>query len=133
MQDYVDYAMVIDNGTFTMKAGFSGDDAPRAFFPTVVGRLKSPKLQPPASFPKDVYVGDEALHKQRILDLRNPIERGTIVNWDDFERVWSHTFFNEMSIDPTEHCFMMTEQPLNSNKCREKSAEILFETFQVMV
>ena len=33
-------AIVIDNGCGTIKAGFAGDDAPKAIFPTVVGRLK---------------------------------------------------------------------------------------------
>ena len=31
-------AIVIDSGSGTVKAGFSGDDAPRAVFPPVVGR-----------------------------------------------------------------------------------------------
>ncbi len=31
-------ALVIDNGSGWMKAGFAGDDAPRAVFPTIVGR-----------------------------------------------------------------------------------------------
>lgn len=33
--------IVIDNGAYMMKVGFSGDDAPRAVIPTVVGRLKT--------------------------------------------------------------------------------------------
>jgi actin-related protein len=31
---------VIDNGSALIKAGFAGDDAPRAVFPSVVGRPK---------------------------------------------------------------------------------------------
>ena len=31
-------ALVLDCGTGWTKAGFAGDDAPRAVFPTVVGR-----------------------------------------------------------------------------------------------
>lgn len=31
-------AVVIDNGSGMCKAGFAGDDAPRAVFPTIVGR-----------------------------------------------------------------------------------------------
>lgn len=31
-------ALVIDNGSGMCKAGFAGDDAPRAVFPSVVGR-----------------------------------------------------------------------------------------------
>ena len=31
-------AVVIDNGSGMCKAGFAGDDAPRAVFPAIVGR-----------------------------------------------------------------------------------------------
>lgn len=31
-------AIVIDNGSGMCKAGFAGDDAPRAVFPSIVGR-----------------------------------------------------------------------------------------------
>ena len=31
-------ALVIDNGSGKCKAGFAGDDAPRAVFPSIVGR-----------------------------------------------------------------------------------------------
>ena len=33
-------AVVIDNGSGMCKAGFAGDDAPRAVFPAIVGRPK---------------------------------------------------------------------------------------------
>ena len=33
-------ALVIDNGSGMCKAGFGGDDAPRAVFPSLVGRPK---------------------------------------------------------------------------------------------
>ena len=33
-------ALVIDNGSGSCKAGFAGDDAPRAVFPSIVGRPK---------------------------------------------------------------------------------------------
>ena len=33
-------ALVCDNGTGMCKAGFAGDDAPRAVFPSIVGRAK---------------------------------------------------------------------------------------------
>lgn len=37
MEDEVQ-ALVIDNGSGMCKAGFAGDDAPRAVFPSLVGR-----------------------------------------------------------------------------------------------
>ena len=35
-------SIVLDNGSGTLKAGFAGDDSPRAVFSTVVGRPRFP-------------------------------------------------------------------------------------------
>ena len=32
-----------------------------------------------------------------------PIEHGIITNWEDMESLWSHTFMNELRVDPSEH------------------------------
>ena len=32
------YKIIVDNGSGMCKAGFAGDDAPRAVFPSIVGR-----------------------------------------------------------------------------------------------
>ena len=37
-------AVVIDNGSGMIKAGFGGDDAPRSVFQTIVGRPKVPGI-----------------------------------------------------------------------------------------
>jgi actin-related protein len=37
-------AIVLDNGSGVCKAGFAGDDAPRAVFSSVVGRPKVPGI-----------------------------------------------------------------------------------------
>lgn len=37
-------ALVVDNGSGMCKAGFAGDDAPRAVFPSIVGRPKHPGI-----------------------------------------------------------------------------------------
>jgi actin len=121
-------AIVIDNGTKTIKAGFAGDDAPIAVFPTIVGhRLGG------LSRPGDItsYVGNEALSKRAVLRFKQPIERGLITNWDDMETIWHHTFYDELRIAPEEHAVLLTEAPLNAESDREKMAQLMFEKFNV--
>eukprot|EP01084_Bolivina_argentea_P058809 107356_1 len=89
------HAIVIDNGSGMVKAGFSGDEAPRTVFPSIVGRPKQRQMMVGIAS-RDCFIGDEAQSKRGILKLKYPIEHGIINSWDDMEKIWHHTFYNEL-------------------------------------
>jgi actin-related protein len=120
-------SLVVDTGSWFIKAGFAGDDAPRAVFPPVIGYPHHYGVM--VSINKDYYVGFEAQYKRTgILALKYPMQ-DTVYNWDYMEKIWHHLFYNELLVAPEEHPVLMTENVFNSRANREKMTEIMFETF----
>ena len=60
--------IVVDNGSSLIKAGFSGEEAPKAIFPSIVGRPKNIAALVGVES-KDAYVGEYALSKRGILNI----------------------------------------------------------------
>ena len=123
--------LIIDNGSRTIKAGFSGEDSPASVFLNIVKRPKyAPRIV--GMMHKDAYVGDEAQIRRNVpMIVSQSVSKGLITKWEDIEKVWLHTFYNELRRDPQEHPILMSDVCWNTTKNREKMSEICFETILV--
>ena len=123
--------VVLDNGSGMMKAGFAGEEAPQCVFPAIVGRPKNQSAMMGTN-QKQEYIGDDAAQKRGILNLAYPIAAGIVESWEDMEKVWHHTFYNELRVSPNEiKGVLLTEAPRQPKANREKMVQIMFETFEV--
>ena len=117
---------VIDNGSATMKAGFGGHDAPHAVFPTIIQTEITQSTEN-----QKYYIGDDDLPHTKILSSSHPIQSGIIQNFEEMEKIWKYTFEKELKCAPEKSNILMTESALNPKANRERTTQIMFETFNV--
>lgn len=122
-------AVVIDNGSGMIKAGIAGEDAPKGYFPSVVGIPKYEKIH--GADEKEFYVGGDAVKKRGVLTLEYPLENGIVSNWEHMSKIWHYTYHSELKVDPADQPVLLTEAPLNPKQNREQMIEIFFEQFKV--
>ena len=108
--------VIIDNGSGYIKAGLSGEEEPKVFFPNCVG--------------DGALIGEEAL-EEKFGKVIYPIEHGIIKDFDIMEKIWDRVFTKELNVAPSEHNVLLTEALLNQPKNREMMAQIMFESFYV--
>ncbi len=111
--------IVVDNGSGITKVGYAGDSSPRTAFPTILGK----------GLRQDSYVGSDAQNSRDVQSIRYPIKRGIITNFDDMEKIWRHTFDNDLHASCWECSILLSEPVHNPKADREKILTIMFETF----
>ncbi|CAH8389508.1 unnamed protein product [Eruca vesicaria subsp. sativa] len=151
-------AIVVNLGSHTCKAGYAGEDALKAVFPSVVGAVDgveamdvdvdSTKTNSSSEDSKSekekgkrkLYVGSQALnYRWDHMEILSPIKDGIVSDWDLMENIWEHAFRSCLMIDPKEHPMLLAEPPLNTQHQRERSpnlsfgvaAELMFEKYKV--
>ncbi|MES1909043.1 MAG: hypothetical protein MHM6MM_001855 [Cercozoa sp. M6MM] len=125
-----DAPIVLDNGSGFIKAGFAGDDAPRAVFQAVVGRPRFETVMVGVQ-DSDVFVGDDAIARRGLLHLEHATTRGSVNNWEDLERLWHACFFDELQCEPESQPLLLTEAVHVAAREKAHKAEIMFEKFNV--
>ncbi|XP_013189188.2 uncharacterized protein LOC106133880 [Amyelois transitella] len=119
--------VIIDNGSYMLKAGFACDNHPVSMFRTVVGRPKY-LMGSYGKEPYDVFIGDEAIARIEDYELNSPVVNGRIVHWDNMERVWHHVLYRELKVAPEDRGVILCCNVNTSMKEKIKCCEVFFET-----
>lgn len=131
-------AIVVDLGSHSCKAGYAGEDAPKAVFPSVVGCIEQTSLSDGVKAEgeaeegkRNLYVGTQALgYRRDKMEVVPAMRDGVVADWDVVEKIWDHAFRERLLIDPKEHPMLLAEPSLNTQQHREKTVELMFEKYR---
>ncbi|EIE27441.1 putative Acttin-related protein 4 [Coccomyxa subellipsoidea C-169] len=127
-------ALVIDLGSSTVKAGYAGEDTPKALFPAAVGCIGehdgSEVSNGGEKNGRKLHVGSQAMgFRKDDMEVVQACNNGLYDNWDAIEAIWGHIFNDRLAANPAEHPVMLAEPSFNTKDIREKTVELLFEKF----
>ncbi|PGH13579.1 hypothetical protein AJ79_03572 [Helicocarpus griseus UAMH5409] len=125
---------VIDNGAYTMKAGYAPEQPS-------VDSLNSCLAIPNAlarTRDKRVYIGAQLsthISDWNEATFRRPVEKGYVVSWEAQREIWDHTFFDEATArkpelrcaDPENTTLVFTEAPSAMAALQKNADEIIME------
>ncbi|KAJ9662564.1 Actin- protein 6 [Coniosporium apollinis] len=130
-QQLKDRTLVVDNGAYTIKAGFaspaSAAETPAChIIPNCIAR--SPR-------DKKTYIASDLAQCRDFGELafRRPMEKGFIVNWESERAIWEHSFFDEQAVlkcDPHETNLVLTEAPNCPLALQTNCDQMVFEEFE---
>ncbi|KAI6086681.1 Actin/actin-like protein, partial [Hypoxylon rubiginosum] len=91
-------ALVLDAGYCHTRAGFAGEDVPKAVLPSFYGRLTIG--DPDAPTYRDVF-GDECLIPRADFEVKNYMSRAESVveDWDAATKMWEHVLIKRLQPD----------------------------------
>ncbi|XP_078011693.1 actin-like protein 6B isoform X2 [Phascolarctos cinereus] len=131
-------ALVFDIGSFSVRAGYAGEDCPKADFPTTVGlltleeggglELDGEKEKKGKTF----HIDTNALHVPRDgAEVMSPLKNGMIEDWECFRAILDHTYSKHVKSEPNLHPVLMSEALWNTRAKREKLTELMFEQYNI--
>lgn len=138
-------ALVFDIGSCSFRAGYAGEDSPKADVPTYMGVLeessKSDNIMETDEVPtegaapipnKKYYIGTNSLHVPREnVDICSPLKDVMIDDWDMFENLVDHVYKRHIRSDSSLHPVLMSEASWNTRSKRERLTELMFEKYEI--
>ncbi|MHA1147784.1 MAG: double zinc ribbon domain-containing protein [Promethearchaeota archaeon] len=123
--------IIIDIGSAYAKVGFAGDQEPRYTFPVITGTEKYKAVMADVST-RSIYVGDDAMKMRGVLKVKYPIQRGAIMDWNDYYEILNYIFYSLLRIeDLSQYPVLYIEPPFVQRENKEYIARVLFETHRI--
>eukprot|EP01017_Pseudomicrothorax_dubius_P010518 TRINITY_DN13770_c0_g1_i1.p1 TRINITY_DN13770_c0_g1~~TRINITY_DN13770_c0_g1_i1.p1 ORF type:complete len:340 (+),score=98.00 TRINITY_DN13770_c0_g1_i1:50-1069(+) len=125
--------VVIDNGSDTIKVGYSGEDFPRLILPSVIGVPKEKEDDMSSNKSPLIFGKDDRLRDLNEYTISYPIKNGTI-DPADFEHLgnyWVDIIEGKLKLDLTQVNLMIIDSPVPEKQMRNQIAEKFFDEFKV--
>lgn len=136
--------MVFDVGNYALRAGYAGEDSPKAQIPSVIGVLEqAEKLENMDDADRSIKEASTANDKKYFIDtvslnvakkgmeIVGHLKDGMIEDWDVFEKILDYTYLKCIKSESEYHPVLISEAPWNTRAKREKLTEIMFEKYNV--
>ncbi|KAL4877287.1 actin family [Aspergillus karnatakaensis] len=140
VQALPDKTFIIDNGAYTMKAGYAPDTAAPnvddeenalsacATIPNAISKTRGNRTYVGAQIGANVTDWNE-------MSFRRPVEKGYIVNWEAQKEIWECSFFDEKTVrskelriaEPEDVTLIFTEAPNALPALQKNTDEIIME------
>ncbi|KAJ3043539.1 Actin- protein 6, partial [Rhizophlyctis rosea] len=114
--------LILDNGAYTIKAGYAHSDDHASVFPNCVSKGKVDKR---------TFVADELSQCRDFSGMyfKYAFDKGYLTNWELEREVWE-SVFRSLRCDPTQTTLLLTEPCFNLPNIQQTYDEIVFEEFE---
>lgn len=138
-------ALVFDIGSYSFRAGYAGEDTPKAEIPTHVGVVDEIETamemdgaalktedQTPMPDGKEYLIDTVYMkHARKGMELTSFLKDGMVENWDMFEKVMDYVYSRSIKSEASIHPLLMSEPAWCTKAKREKMTEIMFEKYNI--
>jgi actin-like protein 6A len=136
-------AVVVDIGGFETRAGFAGEDTPKAVFPSLMGLIASSSDDVTMTGARGEVIGEEEeMSKRKVgaaelsyrrddMEVKSPFDGdGVPSDTTVVQALLDHAFSRRLLCNVKEHPVLLVEPNWNSNACRETLTELMFERYE---
>lgn len=135
-------ALVFDIGNYSIRAGYAGEDSPKAEIPSMIGVSEEMIMEPmeidgnntqkEMISKKKYFIDTTSIHVARKgMEITTFLKDGMIEDWDLFEKVQDYIYNKHIKSEPHLHPVLMSEASWNTRAKREKLTELMFEKYNI--